>query len=57
MASRAVVEGWLSDGNKTWRKLGSGCEPRTLSTTIFKGSGVSRTRGVESKLSVKIPRI
>src|SRR5947209_15873641 len=35
--------------------LGRGSEPRTLSTTIFRGSGKSRVSGRERKLRKAIP--
>jgi hypothetical protein len=34
---------------------GSGSDPRTLSTTIFRGTGYSKVRGRERKLRNAIP--
>jgi len=42
-------------GANPLRTPGSGCEPRTLSTTIFRGSGVRRATGVARRLRRKIP--
>src|SRR3954466_7442987 len=35
--------------------FGSGCDPRTLSTTIFRGRGKSRVSGRERKVRKAIP--
>jgi hypothetical protein len=35
--------------------FGSGCDPRTLSTTIFKGSGNRSVSGRDRKLRKAIP--
>jgi hypothetical protein len=34
---------------------GTGSDPTTESTVIFKGTGASRARGAARRLSVKIP--
>jgi hypothetical protein len=44
-------------GRRVLRNSGSDSEPKTLSTAIFSGNGVSRVSGVESKLNKKMPAI
>ena len=54
-ASRATCEPFATSGSSAPRKCGSGWVPITLSTMIFKGSGVRRATGGASKLRQRMP--
>ncbi len=58
-AKRSSLKVELVTGSGTRMSInpGNGSDPITLSTAIFKGSGVRRVSGVARNSSSKIPRI
>ena len=53
----AITELVAESGKVAFKKSGTGWKPTTLSTTNFNGRGASNIRGIDSRLSRKIPAI
>ena len=55
--SNTSDEATIISGTKGTRKAGRGSEPSTLSTPIFKGSGINKASGVANSCNKKINQL